>query len=793
MTVGLKGPEMTPRGSSWGEFLRTVLVACVLTCIAVPLTALAAPTPTESLQDRLSRDPNARLLLEADQLIYDFDREIITAVGGVEIHYNGYVVQAAMLRYYQSSGRLIASGGVRIIEPRGNVITANEVDITDDFRDGFIQSLNVETVERARFSARRAERRDGNVTVFEHGTYTACPKCEENPDKAPTWRIKATKIIHDQKEETIRYENARLEFLGIPIAYIPFLAHADPSVKRKSGFLVPAVNATTALGVGVTVPYFFNLAPNYDITLSPTYYSRQGIHGQAEWRHRIMSGSYSIRVSGILQQDKAAFIDDGQKLSGYREFRGSVQSKGKFQINPRWIWGWDLIATTDRVYGRDYDLPDADRQDIPASVYLTGETTQNFFDMRAIYFRVQRENTIDTNVVSGTTYEHDDQREQALVHPVADHNYVVERSIGGGEIRVNSNVTSLSRDKSDLQTVPAVPYYAGVAGTFTRASTDVSWQRTFIGMGGQVLTPFAYFKADLNWIASDDPAAGLSANEFIARAMPAIGAEYRWPFLITGGGVTQTFSPIAQLIVRPNETHIRSISNDDAQSLVFDDTILFERDKFSGYDRLEGGVRANIGLSYQARFDNGFKVDSLVGQSVHLAGLNSFTHSDITLTGTETGLDRDNSDIVGRLTVDNGSGISVTARGSLDATDFYFNRGEISATAAYGRSSASAAFTYLRRRPKVGVLEDRREMTGAAKIGLGTNWAVSGAIVYDLEKSAQVEHNIGLAYDDECFNLSAEYSETRDRYSDIVTDQTLFFRVKLRTIGDSTLIQDIAE
>ena len=131
----------------------------------------------------LARNTNARLLLEADQLIYDFDNETITAVGGVEIHYNGYIVQAARLRYYQRTGRLIASGGVRIVEPRGNVITAREVDITDDFRDGFIESLNVETAQRARFSAKRAERRDGNVTVFEQGTYTACPKCEENPDK----------------------------------------------------------------------------------------------------------------------------------------------------------------------------------------------------------------------------------------------------------------------------------------------------------------------------------------------------------------------------------------------------------------------------------------------------------------------------------------------------------------------------------------------------------------------------------------------------------------------------------
>ena len=791
MTIGATRSGMH-RGFARRKTRRIMLAACILAFGAIPM-ALVAAAQTNPFQSQIAQDPDARLLLEADQLIYDFDRETITAVGGVEINYNGYVVQAATLRYYQRTGRLIASGGVRIIEPLGNIITAEEVDITDDFRDGFIQSLNVETAQRARFSAKRAERRDGNVTVFEQGSYTACPKCEDNPEKPPTWRIRATKIIHDQKEETVRYENPRLEFLGVPIAYAPFLVHADPSVKRKSGLLLPTISATSALGVGVTVPYFFNLAPNYDITVAPTYYSRQGFHGIAEWRHRIKSGSYQIRVTGIRQEDKDEFVGDGRKLSGFRDYRGSVQSTGNFYINPRWDWGWDLIATSDRVYGRDYKIDDANEQDVPGFVYLNGRTTRNHFDARAVYFRVQRENTIDADVVTGALYEHDDQHEQPVVHPVVDHNYVADRSIAGGEVRLDSNITSLSRNESDLQTVPAVDYYAGVAGTFTRASTDLSWQRTFVATGGHVLTPFAYVKADLNWVASDDAAAGLSSSEFIARAMPAVGGEYRWPFLITGGGVTQTLSPIAQLLIRPDETHIGDLPNEDAHSLVFDDTILFDRDKFSGYDRQEGGVRTNLGISYQARFDNGWRVDSLVGQSIHVAGTNSYSVIDQTRTGSLTGLENDHSDYVGRVTVDNSRGLAMTARGRFDAGDLDLNRGEISATAAYGRSSASGAFTYLRKRPTVGIIEDRREITAAATIALGQNWAASGAIVYDVEKRAQVEHKIGLAYDDECFYLSAEYAQVRDRYSDLVTDQTLFFRVNLRTIGDSLVEQDIGE
>jgi len=771
-----------------------ILLACVLA--AVPCTdtfAQLLDPQRNALADRVNIDPDARLLLEADQLIYDFDRETVTAVGGVQVYYDGYTVETARLTYDQRSGRLIASGGVRIVEPGGTIITAEEIDITDDFRDGFLQSLSVETIQRARFSARSAERRDGNVTVFNQGAYTACEKCAEHPERPPLWQIKATKIIHDQREKTVRYEDAKLEFLGVPIAYVPFFVHADPSVKRKSGFLMPSVTGSRAVGVGVTIPYFYNMAPNYDLTFSPTIYSIQGLLGQVEWRHRVMSGSYNVRLSGIFQQDQNKFVDEGRRLSGFREFRGSVQSEAEFFINRQWSWGWDLIATTDRAFGRDYDIEGATARDIPSSIYLTGQSERNHFDVRALYFRVQRENTIETDAVVATTYEHDDQAEQAIVHPVMDHNYVVDRPVAGGEMRINSNVTSLTREDSDLRTVPAVDYYAGVAGTFTRASTDVSWQRTLIGPGGQVFTPFAYVKADLNWVGADDPAAGLSNNDFISRAMPAIGAEYRWPFLITGSGVSQTISPIAQIIVRPDESHIGDLPNEDAQSLVFDDTILFERDKFSGNDRQEGGVRANIGVSYQARFDNGVSIDSLVGQSIHLAGTNSFAASDVTLTGTDSGLEDDQSDFVGRVTVDSGRGLAVTARGRFDSSDLSLNRAEIGAAAAYGRSNATVAYTYLHSEPAVGIIGDRREVSSTATLGLNENWSVSGGLVYDIENTARVEHKIGLAYDDECFNLSAVYSETRDRYSDAVTDQKVFFRVNLRTIGDSAVSQDISQ
>ena len=106
--------------------------------------------------------------------------------------------------------------------------------------------------------------------IFRKGVYTACEPCRDNPGKPPLWQIKAARIIHDQAEQTVYYEDARFEFFGVPIAYLPVFFHPDPTVKRKTGFLTPSFMGSRAIGYGVTTPFFWNLAPNYDVTFSPT-------------------------------------------------------------------------------------------------------------------------------------------------------------------------------------------------------------------------------------------------------------------------------------------------------------------------------------------------------------------------------------------------------------------------------------------------------------------------------------------------------------------------------------------
>ncbi|MGB3391071.1 MAG: LPS-assembly protein LptD, partial [Pseudaminobacter sp.] len=225
----------------------------------------AQPVLSQELPDLSGQVPEgSQMLLEADTLVYDNDANTVTAVGGVQIDYGGNRLVAQRVAYDRKTSRLVASGNVEIIDSSGTKIYSDEIDVTDDFADGFVNALRVETVDKTYFAAESAERKGGVVTTFNNGVYTACEPCEEKPDKAPIWRIKAQKIIWNGKAKTVRFEKSRFEFFGFPIAYLPAFEIADPTVKRKSGFLFPSIGYKSELGAVVSVPYYLALSPTYD-------------------------------------------------------------------------------------------------------------------------------------------------------------------------------------------------------------------------------------------------------------------------------------------------------------------------------------------------------------------------------------------------------------------------------------------------------------------------------------------------------------------------------------------------
>lgn len=797
--MGVAG-SLDRRSVRLARLLGATALACVFSA-ALPQGAAFA----QDVSDFAGNIPEgSEMLLEADTLIYDNNDETVTATGGVRIDYGGNKLVANQVSYDRRSRRVVASGNVQIVDPKGTTVYSDTVDITDDFGDGFVNALRVETVDKTYFAAESGERRGGFLTTFNNGVYTACEPCEEQPDKAPPWRIKAKKIIWNSKAKTVRFEDSSFEFFGLPIGKMSSFEMADPTVKRKSGFLIPSVTFGSDLGMGVSVPYYFALSPTFDLTVTGTGYSQQGFLGEAEWRQRFNNGEYSVTFAAINQLNPDEFeyetVDRGPP-GDPNELRAMMGTTGLFAINSRWDFGWNVLVQTDKNFARSYGIGNYTDFVYRSEVFLTGLDDRNYFDLRGMHFDVQ-EKTLNSDPDAR------DQK-QPWVLPSFDYSYTPDEPVFGGELNLGLNSRVIVRDDMDVTgmnedlgwdpiTNPA-KQVNGIENNSARLTAEGEWKRSFVSDGGLVMTPLLAFQADTTSVNysqdSVDAINNMAANPAIGwgadirdayhRFLATAGLELRFPLLFASTNSSHVLEPMAQVFARNDEPYIErlGIPNEDAQSFVFDATTLFERDKFAGYDRIEGGTRANVGFRYSGVLGNGWTTNGIVGQSYHLAGENSFDSADLVNAGADSGLETDTSDFVGLVGFATPGGLSASASARLDEETLSMRRGEIKAGYTSDVFSVAAKYAFVQAQELYGYDDDRTELSFGGSTRLHESWRVFGSGTYDFEKNILVENSLGFAYDDDCFTYLMTYSQDRDRDTRD-TSETIGFHISFRTLGE---------
>ncbi|HWF97054.1 MAG TPA: LPS-assembly protein LptD [Xanthobacteraceae bacterium] len=766
----------------------------------------ARPTPPPRPPAKAGADK--QMLVRADEVDYDYTNDRVSAAGNVQIYYSGSTLESDRVIYDQKTKRLHAEGNVRLTDADGKITYGQIIDLSDNFRDGFVDSLRLDLPEQTRVASSRAQRTSGNFTVFENGVYTACEPCKDNPLKPPEWQVKAARIIHDQGEQMMYFEDARIEFYGVPLAYMPYFSAPDPTVKRKTGFLMPMVSTSSLYGVGMAVPFYWSLAPDYDVTVAPLITSRQGPLLQAEWRQRLVNGSYNIRAAGIFQLDRQQFVSAGD-TPGDRNFRGTIQSSGQFSLSDKWVWGWDTTVLTDKTFISDYQLGQfsASYDTLGAvlktpdyalsQLYLAGRGDRSYFDARTMYFYGFSASDVQGQI--------------PVVLPVIDHDYTVDEPIVGGELSFHNNLTSITRQSANFDPIsakalgtglctlntadtsainPTNCVLRGVPGTYTRFSTEVDWRRTFIDPYGEMFTPFFSLRADVADVqVSNQPGVSNYINTGgtdIARAMPTAGLEYKYPFISVQSWGTQTIEPIAQVVLRPNETQTNALPNEDAQSLIFDDSNLFKIDKFSGWDRVEGGGRVNAGVQYSAQFNRGGNVNLLFGESYQLFGLNSFAVGGLTNTGIDSGLDTTRSDYIARASYQPNSTYMFTSRFRFDESTFAVKRMELETSANFGRWNTTLMYGDYAAQPALG-LDERQGILANGRFKLNENWVLLGGALYDLRAEKFSQTQIGLGYIDDCLILALNYMTSYSYSGSTAANSTIFLQLSLRTLGGGSV------
>ena len=701
----------------------------------VALCALALAPPTAQAAEA---QPGDEVLLQADELSYDQNTKIVTATGNVEVAYGERVMTADKMTYNEETGVVVATGNVVLLEPSGDVIFADQAELADQLRDGVIQTLQVLLADNSRLAGTEAVRRNGNVTIVYKGVYSPCEVCTEEGETTPLWQIKAFRVVHNQEEQRIIYEDAFFELFGIPIAYLPFFSRPDPTVEKQSGFLAPSFGSSSDLGTFLQVPYYLVIADNIDATIEPTSLSKQGILYETQYRHRLESGTVEINAAAIWPTDEVALTPAEEN------FRGSLFSHGDFQLNETWSWGFRTELTSDDTFLRRFKI--SDKTDLTTTVYTSAVDGPNLFTAEAFYFQ----GLLST----------DDPRQTPIIAPLLNYHYEYPQRLLGGTGTFDINALVLNRnDGADSR----------------RLSLNLGWDAETITSTGEVYKLFADLRGDLyhtDNVVLDNGT--LSDPTAVARILPTLGAEWRWPLVRSGGTTRQVIEPIVQLIYAPNTGDRAEIPDEDSLSFEFDTTNLFDTSRFAGLDRWESGSRANIGLRASIYGQDGGSASLEFGQTFRLRENHTF--------GTASGLRDQTSDYVGRISLVPSPNFSIDHRFRLDKDDLTFRRNEVDATARYGPVSGGFGYAFFDESLSA-ALGEREEITGYASYQFTDYWALSGSTRRDIQGQQTLSNNIGIQYRDECLTVGLAYNQSFTRDRDIEPTNSVLFTIVLKNLG----------
>lgn len=677
-------------------------------------------------------DEDEPVLFSADELIHDKTTSTVTAKGNVEVSHEDRVLLADRISFNQAANLLSATGNITLMEPTGEVVFAEHMELTSDLKDGIIKAIRVILTDGARIAANGARRSRGEMLEMSKAVYSPCDLCPDEPEKPPLWQLKAIKVVHDKNNQTIEYTDAWMELAGVPVFYTPYLSHPDPTVGRRSGLLAPSLGSSSDLGFVAEVPYYFNIAPEMDATVTARYMTKEGPMLIGEYRQNLTNGEIRSQASVTRDSD--------------RDIRGHIRATGRFDIDDTWRWGVDLDRATDDTYLRRYGFNA--ESTLTSRLFAEGFRQRNYVALNAYTFQ---------------GLEEDDNSEATpWVFPMADYNHVGEARANGTRQALDASMVALTRTGGTDQ---------------RRISLKPAWHASRIGRFGGLYRLDASLQTDLYHVNNHPVTTkGSNFSGMTGRIHPQLAASWNHPFVRTEGTSYQLIEPMIQGVIAPNGGNPNKIPNEDSSEFVFDDTNLFSANRFAGSDRVEGGARVNYGLKMGIFGAKGGTTTIMVGQTYRPRTDDTFSVG--------SGLEDKFSDIVGRLHVSPGRHLDLYYRTRLDKSNLGAKRNEV--TVSTGTDSMRLDLDYLFfDRQADSEFATREELS----LGFSTRWtrfwrSRIGAVRDLTNDGGMRSASLNITYEDECFEFATDISRTFFEDRDVKPEDAIMFRINFKTLGE---------
>lgn len=547
---------------------------------------------------KITIDKTQPAILQADNVDYDEKAEIVTATGNVYISQGPNLLRADKVYYHQKDDKVVASGHVWLKDEEGNYAFSDTIELQNQMNDGFVDQIKVLMTDDSRAASNKAKRYHGEKTIMWQGVYSPCPLCKADP--TPLWQLKGDKIIHDKEEKTLVYNHAWMEVFGVPVAYTPYFYHPDPSVKRKTGLLIPDNATSHDLGPSIMTPFFINTGTNHDITLFPTFTTNQGVILAAENRYRFVNGEYTLTGSYAPNTSTTHHVN-GKEEKKRLPNRWNVFLNGRYDINDETVSNFEVMRASDLPYVKRFPVVVGSKTSI-TDVEGALRTTASVENFRQTSY----------GIAQAYVFQADDPKYTPVVLPIANYSYETMPGDFNETLYMDANFLNLFRQNE-------------LPGRWAK-----SMVRGSLGGGGQIpyVTPLGdiwQLKMDMRGDAyaighfkRNDLPGTKSKSYTKKRLYPQTSLTWRYPFAQYFDCSQWVVEPSSMIITSTHGGNGVSIPNEDSPIVVVEQTNLFLNDRFYGIDRIDNGSRAVYGVHNRHYFSEGRKVFLFFGQSIRL-------------------------------------------------------------------------------------------------------------------------------------------------------------------------------
>lgn len=736
----------------------------LLTPPAAPATTTLAPAASRPATPPLvSGNNDEPVTFTADEVEYDRERERVVARGRVEAWQGGRFLRADSFTYDRNTRIALVQGNVQIIEADGQVFYAEEAELGEGFRDGVLTEVRARLAQNARLAGNGARRTGGTVNEISRPVYSSCNLCEADPTRPPLWQMRARMATQDRDSQRISYRDATLQMGGIPLAYAPFFSHPDPQTPRSSGFLFPTNGYSRFLGAFSQTPYFWAIDDTQDLLITPTVASLAFPNLGMDYRRRFNNGELQIQGSlGYQNTEQAERASSGG--TGSPGINGHIFSRGRFAIDENWRIGFDGNLASSDSYLRTYKFEY--RRVLVSTAFVEGFWgTETYARLDARYYQgLNSSDNLSTIPVVG---------------PYGILEHAPRKQILGGYVTADVGILGLTRP----------------TGTFSqRLASRATWERTLFGGLGDIVTLRSQFDGT-SYYAGDQQLNGFNplpeANGIHANGNFRLAADWRMPFMRSAGEWgTQLIEPRVQFVTGPHLGRQLRFPNEDALDFEFTEANLFQLNRYTGRDRLEGTTRMDLALRGSWNFLNGGRVETVVGRSIRATQSSTFPQ--------DVGLNNRASDWVTRSSWSPVSWLDIIARNRFDgeslqhrATDANasFNLG---AVGVLSNVSLNAGYLFNNRLPQFSSSLGREEAAFGASVqyrtAAGGVWRAAGSVRYNFVADRPAIVTATFGYEDECFILEGRFlkryainTTTNEQY---LGNTVFLVRLGFKTVGD---------